>query len=296
MPIACPTPAYAAPAAAPTPAKAAYDAGVEHFKAGRFQDAIVEVNKAYRLDPNAVLVFNMARAFEELKQYASAVEYYRKYLEMAPSAPDRKNVEETLRTLEILQKQTAAPAEVPFTVTSNPDGGSVFVDGKPVGKTPYKATVPVGHHFLAVELDGYERAAREFDAAADKPATSEVVLVKKPETAPVAANEGGVSRRTWAYIALGVGGALMAGGGFAGWRASLKADKLDQIDTDPTLADKSTYDSLKSDGKLMAGVADGLFITGALGIGTGIVLLLTGGEPASPTAHLGGAPVFGWTF
>ena len=285
------------PPAAETPAKAAYRAGVEFFKRHEFADAIREFNKAYRLDPNPVLVFNMARAFEELKQYGAAAEYYRKYLEMSPNAPDRTKVEDSLRTLEILQKQEGAQVLVPLTVTSNPDGAHVFVDGREVGLTPLKADVPAGHRFLAVEAAGYERHSSELDVAADAPPTKQIVLIRKA-IEPGAQAGGGMTRNAWAYVAMGVGGALLAGGGITGWQAKKKADKLDDIEARPRPSDKPQYDELKSDGKTFALVADSLFVGGALALGTGVILLFTGDSApsAAPQGDANLAPAAGWSF
>lgn len=289
--------AQSADAAAESPAKAAYRAGVDHFKQHRYADAIREFNKAYRLDPNPVLVFNMARAFEELQQYESAIEYYRKYLEMSPKAPDRATVEDSIRTLEILQKQASAQVMVPLTVTSTPDGAKVYVDGREIGVTPLKADIPAGHRFLAVEAPGYARHSSELDATPDAPPTKQIVLVR--EAVAPAASGGGMSRNAWAYVAMGVGGAFLAGGGISGWQAKKKADKLDEIEANPRPSDKAQYDELKSDGKTFALVADGLFVGGALALGTGVILLLTGGDAApaaSPQGEANAAPAAGWSF
>lgn len=293
--------AQSPPAEAESPAKAAYRAGVGFFKEHQYADAIREFNKAYRLDPNPVLVFNMARAFEELKQYDSAIEYYKKYLEMAPQAPDRAKVEDSLRALEILQKAAATDSRVELTVTSAPDGAKVFIDGREVGLTPLKAQIPVGHRFLAVEAPGYTRHSSELDVDAANPPKAHVVLVPQPVSAAPAAPAagGGMTRDAWAYIALGLGGALLVGGGIAGWQASKKADKLDQIEANPRPSDKPEYDTLKSDGKTFALVADGLFVGSALAVGTGLILLFTGGQPEAPEGSPAGgtvAPAAGWSF
>jgi hypothetical protein len=43
-------------------------------------------------------------------------------------------------------------------VDSRPSGASVFVDGKPAGKTPTEvSSVDAGSHALRIELDGYQR-------------------------------------------------------------------------------------------------------------------------------------------
>jgi hypothetical protein len=43
-------------------------------------------------------------------------------------------------------------------VDSRPSGATVFVDGKPAGKTPVEvSSVDAGSHALRIELDGYQR-------------------------------------------------------------------------------------------------------------------------------------------
>jgi tetratricopeptide (TPR) repeat protein len=197
----------------------AYQRGVEHFRQARYADAIAEFNKAYRVDPNPVLVFNMARAFEELKDYAAAVEFYRKYLAMAGDAEDRPQVEQTLRTLELLQareqgeKLAAAPVPPP---------------------------------------------ARERDD-------------------------------TWAWVAIGGGAALLAGGGFFGWQALGKHDDADSFAAD---GDEDAMEAAKDDGSRYALYADGLYVAGSAAAITGLVLLLTGDDAAASTAT-GPALAFG---
>jgi tetratricopeptide (TPR) repeat protein len=111
-------PARPEPAEAPiTPeakarAAAAYTVGVGHFKARRFEEAVAEFAKAYRIDPSPILVFNMARSFEELRRYPQAVTFYQRYLEGAPNAPDRAAVRETIVALEGLSAPSS-PATPP---------------------------------------------------------------------------------------------------------------------------------------------------------------------------------------
>ena len=278
-----------------TPAQAAYRAGVEHFKAKRFEDAVREFNKAYRLDPNPVLVFNMARAFEELKQYEAAIEFYRRYLTMAPDAPDRQTVEDSLRTLEILKGKTAIQP-VLLSVVSTPDGAAVFVDGRQVGVTPLKVEVAPGPHFIAVERAGFLRSSEELTLEAGKPIERKLVLVPDAGTTSPAQAEA-PSDNTWAWIALGTGGALLAGGGVTGWQAVKKADKLDQIDDDPSIADEDTYDTLRDEGQTYALATDALIVVGGLALGTGLILLLTGDDaPEAPTALAPAPHGFGLSF
>ncbi|MCA9544628.1 MAG: hypothetical protein KC613_09565 [Myxococcales bacterium] len=107
-------PALAAPTADEQAAAAKYyDAGVTLFKAKDYQGAIVEFTKAYRIDPSPTLVFNMARAFEEMKRFGPAKEFYQRYLELSPKAKDRPQVEATIAALGHLEAQEARPLPAP---------------------------------------------------------------------------------------------------------------------------------------------------------------------------------------
>ncbi len=268
-----------APSSSPaesSPARRAYLAGVEHFREKRYSDAIAEFNKAYRIDPNPVLVFNMARAFEELKDYGPAVEFYKKYLEMAPQAEDRPQVEATIRTLELLRERARAEARVPLAVTSKPDGARVLVDGQEAGLTPLQVELAPGNHFLTLEKQGYTRASAEVTIEPDTPARREVQLVPMP---------GGVADaeapdRTWAWVALGAGGAMLAGGAFFGMQALDKHGEADDLAAGGTAGDADALRSLQDDGSRYALVADGLYAAGAAGVIAGVVMLVTGGEEA----------------
>ena len=50
---------------------------------------------------------------------------------------------------------TLAFATAPVAVTSEPSGAEVFADGKPLGRAPVRAELPVGTHDIAARLDGW---------------------------------------------------------------------------------------------------------------------------------------------
>lgn len=266
-------------------ARRAYEKGVEYFRQKRFGDAVREFNKAYRLDPNPVLVFNMARAFEELKDYGPAIEFYRKYLAMAPQAEDRRQVEETIRTLEILRRRSEAEARVPLTVVSTPDGAQVLIDGRPAGVTPLKTEIAAGTHFLSIEKDGFARSSFEIEAKPDAPVRREVQLVPAAERGP-----GERPDRTWAWVAVGAGGALIAGGAIAGAQALKKHEKINDIIEGRAEADEAEFDALRDEGARFALIADGLYVAGAASLVTGVVLFLMGDDEPSTRATVRPGP------
>jgi tetratricopeptide (TPR) repeat protein len=63
-----------------------YDQGKAYYKAGAFDLAVKEFLAGYELDPRAGVLFNVARAFEELKNPSKAIEYYKKYTDLGAAA------------------------------------------------------------------------------------------------------------------------------------------------------------------------------------------------------------------
>ena len=85
--------------------KTEYKQGMIDFKAKRYRDALQRFVRVYRLKPHPNLVYNMARSFEQLKEYNSAAEYYQKYLDINPKADDREQVEITITTMKKLAQE-----------------------------------------------------------------------------------------------------------------------------------------------------------------------------------------------
>ncbi|MBI5747553.1 MAG: SUMF1/EgtB/PvdO family nonheme iron enzyme [Nitrospinae bacterium] len=56
-----------------------------------------------------------------------------------------------------------SPFPAKLLVTSTPEGASVYIDDKEIGKTDYHGEITPGEHNLAVELTGYEREERKIN-------------------------------------------------------------------------------------------------------------------------------------
>ena len=65
-----------------------YDQGKAYYRAGAFDLAITEFLAGYEIDPRAGVLFNVARAYEELKNRPQAIAFFKRYLDTAgASAP-----------------------------------------------------------------------------------------------------------------------------------------------------------------------------------------------------------------
>ena len=178
----------AAPAAAQTAvekARAAYDAGVEDFRAKRYPAALQHFERAYKLDPSPVLIYNLARAHEEMGHAALAIEHYELYLARLPDASDRADVERRIRVMRaILEREQAAEAAgpnlMPYAYLSAGVGAAVLTAGIGLGV-----------------------------AAADAESTHEGATTGREKRDSA---DDAESLSTWANVSYAVGGLLIATG------------------------------------------------------------------------------------
>jgi tetratricopeptide (TPR) repeat protein len=117
-PAQAPAPPAAAPAAptAVTPANgngasAHHRRGAEHFARGEYDAAVSEFRKAYELEADPAVLYDIALAYQELGAPERARFFYRRYLSAAPTAANRQEVEARLEALDrVLPAAPLAPA------------------------------------------------------------------------------------------------------------------------------------------------------------------------------------------
>lgn len=86
-----------------------FDKAETEYQAGHFQAAIDLLLEAQRLAPDAVLDYNLARAYEGMGDLDHALESYRAYLAADPKSKDRGAVEARIKSLEDLRAARNAP-------------------------------------------------------------------------------------------------------------------------------------------------------------------------------------------
>lgn len=90
-----------------------YRSGREHFEAGRYREAITDLERALTLDPgSATLVYNLARVHELLGELDVAIDYYARYLRLLPESEtdERARIRETIGRLQGAQSHVGPPA------------------------------------------------------------------------------------------------------------------------------------------------------------------------------------------
>jgi tetratricopeptide (TPR) repeat protein len=100
------------------PAADHYKAGVTHFHAGQFAEAIQEFRAADAIRPSAVLSFDVAQCYEKMADLPNAKSAYQDYLRRAPNADDRQAVEATIASID--QKLAQQPKDTVLLVPAAP--------------------------------------------------------------------------------------------------------------------------------------------------------------------------------
>ncbi len=143
-------------------AKREFAAGQTADKQHDYRAAIEHYLRAFELSPHPFALFNIAADYEQLGDLRQAVHFYEKYIAATEDNADRERVKKLLADLK------ARPGGL--VVHSIPEGAQVFVDGKPVGTTPYTANARGGHHAIAVELEG-QRLQKDISIDFGEPVT-----------------------------------------------------------------------------------------------------------------------------
>lgn len=191
--------AYAQPSEqARTQATTAYDAGVAAFKAKDYAEALARFERAYKLDPSPVLLYNLARTHQEMRHWTQAIEHFELYLARVPDGDDRGDVEARVRTMRNLLAELEAakaeqpppaeppppeppPAEPPVTEARTEPGTSL----RPYAYTAAGLTVAAAG--VAIYF-GVEASAAEEDHAAAKTGPDKADTAQQAEDAALAAN------------------------------------------------------------------------------------------------------------
>jgi len=102
-----------------TKAQDLFKRSADAYRKGDFKEAIDLLTQAYALDPQPVMIYNLARAHEGLGNTDAAIDNYEKFLTQEPKTPDRGAIEQRLTTLRRqrdernAQKTAPAPTSPP---------------------------------------------------------------------------------------------------------------------------------------------------------------------------------------
>jgi hypothetical protein len=230
-----------------------YDKATRAYDVGKYQEAIEDYQKAYEIGGDPPMLYNIAQAYRLNNQPTEAVRFYKRYLQRAPNARNREDVERKIAEQEkaIEEQRKLQPPPPPVT---------------PVPAPPPAATVPVGPPSPPPE--------------APPPATSPEATVVTPAAPP---EEPSQVRTIVGWSMVGVGIAAGAVGLIEG---KIAKDKADQLTSESRMNGAVMFNpEVEQQGKnaniaaIVLGVAGGAAVIG------GILVLVTGGSSEGPAAE-----------
>ncbi len=156
-------------------AKQLFEEGQRAYDLADFQTAVDKYKAAYKEKPLPAFLFNVAQCYRQLKQWDQASFFYRRYLTLAPNAPNVDHVKDLLAEVE-KQAKAAAPPPAPTVPPATADADT--------------------QHPVELEKAKAEAAERPVEAAKappPPPAVASAAPPPPPAVAPPKANSGGWS-------------------------------------------------------------------------------------------------------
>jgi hypothetical protein len=234
--------------------------------------------EAFANVPNPIVLVSIAESAAKQGRVDVALAAYDKYLQLRPDAPDRADVEQKRSAL------AQTPGEI--TLTSEPPGADVTVDGQPTGKrTPALLQLSPGEHRIELALAGHAADPQELDVAPGARTEHAVMLrAEAPSAEPVAATPSAPAAATSGppVVAIAITAGLGAAGLIAGTALGIAA-----------LSERSDYNKQPTSsgadrGERLALFSDVGFGIGSMALITAAVLLFThdAGPADQQAAHL----------
>ncbi len=264
----------------------AFRKGVEKLKESNFEGARREFETAYSLFPHPSILLNLGIAQNAVKDYVAAEKSLATFLADDTEA----TADETQAGKKFLNEVREHIGTLKLNVT--PPESNIFVDKKPLeirrdqpGVATTIARLSEGDHVVRLEAAGKDPFEEKIKIIAKEELTKTVIL--KEATKTVAAKEpvlntpansgSGLTTLQWVGIGLTGGAAVAAGFGvYLGLRSKSNADTYNAL----TYQEQQTPNGqeLRSNGKSRALFADILFGTAIAMAGTGIALIIVGGN------------------
>lgn len=270
-----------------------FRAGVGFYKDGDFTAALVEFKKAYELAPNYRVLFNLGQTSQELKDYASALTSFERYLREGGKEIDAARQKKVQAWVDDLKKKVGT-----LTIETA-EGAEILVDDVPVGIAPLPEPVVVnaGRRKLAASLSGHAPVQRMVDVTGTEQLTVKLELTKieapRPEPGPEPAKqppppppEPETPVAAWVMLSVTAASAI-ATGVMGGLALSARSDLDAELATFP--GNRAAIDDAQSSTQsfsLAADVLAGVTVAGAAA--TVILFVVSGGDSGDPAAPVEG--------
>lgn len=133
-----------------------FTVGGEAYQKGDFKGALEHFLASNRLVKNRNVLFNIARSYEQLKQFPEAHRYYTRALEGEMDEPTISRVKEAILRI---SSHVAL-----LRIVTEPPGAHVYLNRKDLGErgnTPQSTALPPGRYRVIVDLPGWDDASQD---------------------------------------------------------------------------------------------------------------------------------------
>jgi tetratricopeptide (TPR) repeat protein len=264
----------------------AFEKGRTLMAAKKYEEACAAFELSLRLDPQYGTQFNLAGCYDALNKLATAWKLYREL------ARGDTNLQRRARSAELAQKLAKRVPQLRIRVDQQFEGLKVIVGGTDVTAL-LGADIPFdpGHYVVEATLPNYRPFREEIDVEAGSRAREiEVVLEPLQRSLPrPRLEERPPSRRAgYGKLAVAGGGALVAFGLVAGWRALASRDASRELCNATACPDRPGAVALTDRARLWGNLSTVSVILGAVGVGGGLYLWSTS-RPRSGSVQAGAA-------
>ncbi len=161
-----------------------FNLGAEAYQRRDYRTALEHFLASNRLVPNQNVVYNIARCYEQLKQYPEAFRYYSQALAAEQESAARERIQKALDQI----RRFVAVLEI----ETQPPGATIYVDRRdlgPRGESPRALGLSPGQYTVIAELPGYYPAEQRAPATAAGQ-TRRIMLALEPILGKVSIGPG----------------------------------------------------------------------------------------------------------
>jgi tetratricopeptide (TPR) repeat protein len=97
-------------AAGERPGRVLFEQAEAKFNVGRFEDALVDYQAAYDVEPLPAFLFNIGQCYRNLGNYERAQFFFRRYTTLDPRSPNRPAAERLIAEMDKLAAERASAA------------------------------------------------------------------------------------------------------------------------------------------------------------------------------------------